>query len=138
MSKPNHISHWIDSNITTQEFIDLIRQDQNKNHSPTTASKVLTEISTKMTDMLLDSEPDNDNLSGMGLSSELPRFDLPWTNGHGTVVDSYEHNLNLPVTLNGLSKLTSYNARSLKHVVCAGVGRKRLEFINKSKAGKFK
>lgn len=139
-AKPNHISHWIDSNITTQEFIDLIKQDQNKAKSAPTASNILTDISSKMSGLLLDSEPGDDSLSGTGVTSDLPRFDLPWANENkcrsAMVVDYYDPNLDVPLSLNGHSTLTRYNARSLKHVVCAGVNRKRLEIMSKSKRGK--
>lgn len=134
-TQPNHISHWIDSTITTQQFIDLIKQDQNQPRSPNT-NNILSEISTKMSGMLLNAEPHGQELiSGTSVASELPRFDLPWTNKTSGLVVENNPGICLALTCNRRNNLTNYNARSIKRAVCAGVNKKRLEVMCRGRKG---
>lgn len=115
--QPNHVSHWINSNISTEEFIELLRRDSTRGVDAAEPTAMLKDLSNKMSEMLVGSDSGSDAAySGTGDGTTLPRFDLPWAN-----LETYAEP-SLYLTNNNRNPLTSYSSSSVRHKACTTVG----------------
>lgn len=76
----------------------MIETDNSK-PSESIATNLLDDLSNKMSNIIIDSESDTDNITGTSQETTLPRFDLPWNNPTTDVAASlYLTNARNPLT----------------------------------------
>lgn len=125
VAQPNHISHWIESSITTEEFIKLLTQDTScEDNSPLpTATSMLSDLSNKMTNMLIDCDSSQSQLSACdaGIATDLPTFDLPWT----TLVNEFDASLYCASNRN---LLTGYSSQTVSSGAFSKLSKQGVQF----------
>ena len=120
-SQPNHISHYINSNITSEEFISLLNR---KESSSPAAGDLLSQLSTKMSDMMTTSNGSTQQVSsGTPCLADLPNFELPWSK----VLTTLEPSVDLAINNDNNNCLTSYSPLSVQHAVCSQATKSSLD-----------